>query len=176
MIRRPPPVPSGPWALVALLAFTLAVGAAALPSLNTMDDRGADVFTFELAATSERAGEIVSEWGEEGRDAARTALLLDYPYLLGYGLLLAGACTALARRAGRRGRPRLATLGAPLAWGALAAATADAIENAALLMVAGRHTDQPWPTLAAGFAIAKFALVAAAALYLLAAVAPTLRR
>ena len=62
----------------------------------------------------------------------------DYAYLVAYGLFLSGACVAVADRAHRAGRRRLAALGPPLAWGALAAAACDAVENAALLLILDR--------------------------------------
>ena len=161
--------------LMALLVATLAVGALALPALDTISDRGAGIFEFELAASSSDAREIVNGWGEEGRSAARESLLLDYPYLILYGLLFAGACAAVSRRAERAGKPALARLGAVLAWGALAGAAADALENAALLIVAAEHTGQPWPALAALFAVIKFALTIAAFLYAIVGFLLTLR-
>jgi hypothetical protein len=151
--------------LAALAVATLLVGATALPALGTLSDRGAGIIEFELAASSSHAEEIVSEWGEEGRDAATESLILDYPYLVLYGLLLAGACSAVSARADRAGKPRLARAGVLFAWGGLGAAAADALENVGLLVVAAGHTDQPWPGLAAAFAVAKFALSISAGVY-----------
>ena len=161
--------------LLALLVASLAVGALALPSLGTISDRGAGIIEFELAASSSDAREIVTGWGEEGRSAARESLILDYPYLVLYGLLFAGACAVVARRAERAGKPRLARLGTLLAWGALAGAAADALENVALLIVASEHTSQPWPALAASFAVIKFTLTIAALVYAIVGFLLTLR-
>ena len=154
-------------ALWVLAAVTLAFGVAQLPELGTMDDRGAGIIAFELAGSSGRAHEIVTEWGSSGRSAAQLSLVLDYGYLLGYGLFLAGACTAVAERFRRLGAARLASLGILLAWGALVAAGSDALENVNLLVVADGHTSQPWPGLALGFASLKFALLIPASLYAL---------
>ena len=154
-------------------AGTLIFGLAQLPAIGEMTDRGAGIIEFELAATAARAQEIVSGWGEEGRSAARQSLLLDYPYLIFYGLFLAGACAAVADRAAQRGQAGLARFGRPMALAALGAAGADAVENAALLAVAGQHTDQPWPAIAALFAVIKFALAIAAMLYALVGLALT---
>ena len=181
MTARPPlsrifDRPHPGWVLLALLVATLAVGALALPALETISDRGAGILEFELAASSSRAAEIVGGWGEEGRAAARESLYLDYPYLVLYGLLLAGACTALSRRAERAGKPRLARLAAVLAWGALGGAAADALENIALLLVASERTGQPWPGLAAAFAVVKFALTIDAFLCAVVGWLPTARR
>jgi hypothetical protein len=144
---------------------TLLFGALQLSALGEMSELGAGVLEFEFAATSSHAEEIVSGWGEEGRQAAREHLGLDFPYLIFYGLFLAGACAAVADRARRAGRERLARIGAVMPFAALGAAAADAVENAALLAVVGGSTDQPWPGLAAGFAAIKFALSIAAVLY-----------
>ena len=152
-----------------LLAIaTVALGIAALPSVGTMEDHGVGIIELEFTRTSAKAEQHYEDLGPDGRSAARTSLLLDYPYLLAYGLFLAGACVAVADRARRSGRPRLAALGAPLAWGALGAAVCDAIENAMLLLILGGHTGQPWPALAFGFAAVKFILVAGALLYAIA--------
>ena len=159
-------LPRGRWLWLCLVG-TVVFGLAQLPAIGEMTDRGAGIIEFELAATSSHAQEIVSEWGEEGRSAARESLLLDYPYLVFYGLLLAGACAAVADRAARRGKAGLARIGKAMPLVALGAAGADAIENAALLAVAGEHTDQPWPALAALFAVIKFTLAIAATLYAL---------
>jgi hypothetical protein len=149
-----------------LLAIaTIALGIAALPSVGTMEDHGVGIIELEFTGTSAKAEQHYEDLGPDGRSAARTSLLLDYPYLVAYGLFLAGACGAVADRARRGGRIRLAALGAPLAWGALGAAACDAIENAMLLLILGGHTGQPWPALAFGLATVKFALVAGALLY-----------
>jgi hypothetical protein len=154
-------------ALWLLALLTLAFGAAALPALGTMSDRGTGVIAFEVARTSARAAQIVSEWGAEGRSAARESLWLDYPFLISYGLLLAGGCWAVARRFAVLGLPRAAALGRALAWAGLAAAGFDALENVALLRVAGGHTAQPWPGLAFAFASLKFVLSGAATVFAL---------
>ena len=160
-----------------LALVTLVFGIAQAPALRTMEDHGAGIVAFEVAGTSQRAHEIVTEWGPSGRSAAQLSLVLDYGFLVGYGLLLAGACTALALRFRATGAEGLAWLGILLAWGSLVAAGADAAENANLLVIAGGHTSQPWPGLALGFALIKFGLSTPAWLYALVGwLATTLRR
>ena len=149
--------------LLGLLVLTLAVGALALPALDDMGDVG--IIEFELARTSEQASEYYGELGEAGRDAAHESLYLDYPYLILYGLFYAAACVVVAARAAERRMPGLARWGRPLAWGALAGAACDAVENVALLRVLDGHTDQPWPGIAFTFASVKFLLMIAATLY-----------
>jgi hypothetical protein len=162
-------------ALWILAAATILFGVAALPSLGTMEDHGVGILELEFTGTPDRAAEHYRELGSEGRSAARTSLFLDYPYLVAYGLFLAGACVAVADRARRAGRERLAALGPPLAWGALGAAACDAVENAALLVILDGHTGQPWPAIAFGFATVKFALAVSASLYALGGWLATLR-
>ena len=151
--------------LLALFAASAIFGVLQLPELGTMSDRGEGIVAFELARTPERASEILTEWGEEGQDAARVSLFLDFPYLVFYGLFLAGACSAVARRAGVLGWSRIAAMGIVLAWGSLVAAWSDALENLALLLVVEDNTNQPWPGFAFSFATIKFALAAPALLY-----------
>jgi hypothetical protein len=131
------------------------------PGLATMTQ-------FEFAGSSERAEEIRDEWGPAGRDSARRAVLIDYGFILGYALFGALACWALADVAARRGRSRLMRLGYGLAWGQLVAGLADAVEDAALLLILGGDTVQPLPALAAVAAGLKFTLVGLALVYALA--------
>ena len=160
--------------VLGLLVLTLAAGALVLPSLDDMGNVG--IVEFELARTSDQASEYYGELGESGRDAARDSLYLDYPFLILYGLLYAAACLVVAARAAERGMSRLARWGRPLAWGGLAAAACDAIENVALLRVLDGHTDQPWPGIAFTFATVKFVLSTAAILYAVVGFLLTLRR
>jgi hypothetical protein len=159
-----PHVLARPRNLWAAAAVTLVFGAAMLPDLAAMSDRGTGVIPFELARTEDRAAEILDRWGEEGRAAARRSLLLDFGYLLGYGFLLAGLNARVAARALRTGRQSLTAASSMFAWGALLAAGCDAVENLSLYVVASDHPEQPFPGLAFSFAVAKFALLAPAAL------------
>ena len=162
------PSPRRRWVLWGLFVAALVFGAAQLPALGAMDDRGTGIIEFELARTSDRAAEIVSGWGDEGRSAATESLILDYPYLLAYGLFFAGACAVVAERAARLGKRRLARAGVILAWASLASAVFDAVENAGLLVVASDDPDQPWPGLAFTFAVLKFACISPSWLYAIA--------
>lgn len=152
-------------ALWLLAAAWLVFGLAALPSLNTMSDHGTGVIELELMRTTEKAQQVLSDYGPHGRSAARTSLWLDYPYLVAYALFLSLACGAISERARRLGRERWAAAGAALAWAALAAGLFDAIENAALLRVLAGHAEQPYPGLAYTCAVLKFLLITAALLY-----------
>jgi hypothetical protein len=154
--------------LLWLLAIgTIAFGVAALPSLGTMQDNGVGILELEFVGSTDRANELTTELGSDGRSAARISLFLDYPYLLCYGLFLAAACVAVAARAERTGRPRLSATGALLAWSGLGAAAMDAIENGALLLILDGQTGQPFPAIATGCAAVKFALAGPASIYAL---------
>lgn len=162
--------------VLGLLVASLAVGALALPALGDMGDRGVGIIELEIARTAEKASEYYGALGEEGRDAARESLYLDYPYLILYALFWAAACLVVAARAAERGMPRLSAAGRTIAWAGPGAAAFDAFENLALLRVLDGHTDQPWPGLAFVLASAKFALLVAAVLYIVAGLLMTLRR
>jgi len=123
------------------------------------------IVSFEFAGDRESAGRMLEAWGSPGRRAAARSLRLDFVYLAAYAPGLALLCAAAADRA-RAAGSRLATPGAALAWGQLAAGGLDAVENLALLRVLGGSPEDAWPALAAACAWPKFALVAAGLLYL----------
>jgi hypothetical protein len=131
------------------------------------DSGGPGIVPFEVAGSSDRAEEILAEWGEEGQDSARTSLIVDYPYLVAYSIFLAVACTVGSERLARRGMNRLARAGPAIGWGAVVAGALDAIENAALLRVVDGHTEV-FPAIALIAAIGKFALAALAVVYAIA--------
>lgn len=127
---------------------------------------GPGIIPFELAGTPERARRIIDLWGSDGRRAARRSLLLDYAFPPTYASLQALGCTAVGDRYRARGRRVLAAGGGPLAWGQLAAAGFDYVENTALLLIlVGR--DGRAPALARRAALAKFALLFAGWSYML---------
>jgi hypothetical protein len=150
----------GLWGLAAL---TLLSGAAMLPALWTMADHGASVFAFESAGSVSRSQEIVAEWGSAGKNAMWWQLAIDTPFLVGYGLFLAGACAAVARRARATGRPRLERAAALVAWLGPIAAAADFAQNVSLALVLGGQMTQPWPRISAfaGRTTTTLALIAA---------------
>ena len=157
-----------------LVASAVATGALLVP-LADLERRmkrtgGGGIVPFELAGTRKRARHTMTMWGEDGRSAARTSLLLDYPFLVAYtGLNLAVtelAATALPKP--------LAALGPAVAAGQVAAAACDAAENTALLgVLSGR--DQRLPAVARAFATVKFALLGAGWLYTAAGLVAWLR-
>ncbi len=128
---------------------------------------GPGILAFELAGSPERAERMLDKWGERGQRAARTSLLLDFPYPATYALLHCLACTAAGERHRERGRTRLATAAPALAWAQLAAALFDYVENVSLLLVLA-GTRSRVPALARNAALTKFALLFAGWGYMLA--------
>ena len=135
--------------LLGLAALTLLSGAAMLPAIVTMSDHGASVIAFESAGGVARSREILAEWGSAGKTAMWWQLLLDVPFLIGYGLFLAGACAAVARRAREAERPNLERAASLAAWLGPIAATADLLQNISLALVLTGHVTQPWPRISA---------------------------
>ena len=150
----------------------LVFGAAELPALARMSAHGAGVLGFEFAASTGRMHEILIRWGPAGRAAAREHVFIDLGFILGYGLLLIGSCARLAGRMQRGGYPRGAMVAALLAWGALVAAIANALQKIVLWLELHGHIAQPLPTFAAVGGAITFALAIPAALFaILAAIA-----
>lgn len=136
----------GLWSLAAL---TILCGAAMLPAMRTMSDHGASLIAFESAGSVARSQEILTEWGSAGKAAMWWQLALDTPFLVGYGLFLAGACAAVARRARAVGKPRLERAAGIIAWLGPIAAAADFSQNVSLTLILTGHMAQPWPRISA---------------------------
>ncbi len=138
------------------------------------DTGGPGMVPFELTGGQDRANEILSEWGEDGQDAARQSLGIDFGFLLAYGTFLTLALAAVRDLARARGWRRLAaTGGVVVSFGALGAAF-DALENVCLLLTLD-GTGAAFPLLATIFAACKFILLTVAIAYLLAGLAMRLR-
>jgi hypothetical protein len=158
--RRRGLIVSGIASLLLLLAMS--------PAENRMTDTGGPgMVPFELTGGQDRADEILAEWGEDGQDAARESLWIDFGFLLAYGTFLTLALTATRDLAIRRGWHRLGAIGrVVVSFGALAAAF-DAIENVCLLLTLD-GAGAAFPLLATIFASLKFAFLAVAIAYILA--------
>lgn len=167
MTRRRGLIASGIAAVILLLAMS--------PAEERMKDAGGPgVVSFELAGSQDRADEILSEWGEDGQDAARESLWIDFGFLVAYGIFLTLAVAAVRDMAGERGWSRLAAIGAVVVpFGTLAAAF-DALENICLLLTLDGSA-AAFPLLATIFAGCKFILLTIAIAYLLAGLAYRLR-
>jgi hypothetical protein len=133
------------------------------------------IIDWEFAASEGRAAEILGQWGEEGQDAARLSLWLDFPYVLAFGAFFALAANATRDLARERGWDRMARFGPIAFWCALGGAMADAIEDVFLLIALAGEGGQMAPRLATTFALLKFVLLAIAISYLLAGLALRLR-
>lgn len=161
--------------IVAGIATVLLLLAMAPADQRMQDTGGPGIVPFELTGGQDRADEILAEWGEEGQDAARESLWIDFGFLLAYGALLTLALAATRDLAGERGWPKLARIGrVAVYFGALGAAF-DAFENICLLLTLD-GAGEVFPLLATIFATCKFILLAAAIAYLLAGLAMRLRR
>jgi hypothetical protein len=132
---------------------------------------GPGIVPFEIAGSTDRANEILADWGEEGRDRARLSLWLDFPYLVFYAAFFALALAAMRDAAGNRGWTRYAKVASIAVFAPIAAAAFDAVEDVNLLLVVGGHSDSAAPAIAMTFAIAKFVALGVAQLCLLAGLA-----
>ncbi len=163
MTRRRGLIASGVATLILFLAMS--------PAEERMTDTGGPgMVPFELTGGQDRADEILSDWGEGGRDAARESLWIDFGFLLAYGTFLTLALAAFRDLARGRGWRRLTAIGRVVAcFGALGAAF-DALENVCLLLTLD-DAGSAFPLLATIFASCKFILLATAIAYLLAGLA-----
>jgi len=157
------------WALVALAISTLALGAF-LTAIDpaTVESGNPNIVDFELAANEEAAGEILDDWGDEGRDHARLSLWVDFLYLASYGAFGALASAATRDLARRRGWRLMAAFGGVAVIAAVGAACFDALEDIWLLITLGRHGGDLAPLLATICASLKFGLIAIVIAYLVA--------
>jgi nitrate/nitrite transporter NarK len=134
------------------------------------DTGGPGIVPFELTGGQDQADEILGEWGEDGQDAARESLWIDFGFLLAYGTFLTLALAAVRDLARERRWRRLAAIGGvAVSFGALGAAF-DALENICLLLTLD-DAGSAFPLLATIFAACKFILLVAAIAYLLAGLA-----
>ncbi len=145
------------------------------PAENRMKDTGGPgMVPFELTGGQHRADEILSEWGEDGQDAARESLWIDFGFLLAYGAFLTLALAAIRDLARERDWRRLAAIGGiAVSFGALGAGF-DALENVCLLLTLN-GAGTAFPLLATFFAACKFAFLALAIAYLVAGLAMRMR-
>jgi hypothetical protein len=129
--------------------------------------RGPRVLDFEFAGSQSRAAQIIAEWGTKGRSAAHLSLVLDYGYMLSYGLFFCLAGFAVRDIARARGWRRLAAVGVVVPFFALAAAMFDASENVALLFTLAGKGGSFAPPFATVCSTIKFTLISIAILYVL---------
>jgi hypothetical protein len=155
-------------ALIASAAASIAIGAVLIVlDARMMDSGGPGIIGFEFAGSEERAAEIIADWGDDGTDAAKASLWLDFAYILAYGTFLVLAAWATRDLAESRGWRRLAAFGTAVVPFAAAAAAFDAIEDVGLLLAVDRQGGDLAPRLAQICASIKFALLAVTIAYLL---------
>jgi hypothetical protein len=154
-------------ALVFLAITTVAIGIVlAVLDGRMRDSGGPGIVGFEFAGSEEGAAEILADWGEEGEDAARASLWIDYLYILAYAGFLTLAAIATRDLAATRGWRRMAVAAVAVIPIAAAAGAFDAIEDAGLLLALDGHGGDLAPLLATICATLKFALLALVITYL----------
>lgn len=119
------------------------------------------IVSFELAGTLPAATAILDSWDPVAQIWAGLSLGLDYLFMLLYASTIALGCLLVARGRAAALR-RSAHL---LAWGQVAAALLDAVENFALIRLLLGDLAPIWPALARAAALPKFTLVAAGLLF-----------
>lgn len=178
----------GPAEMRRLLIISGAASALLFLILTFIDQRikesgGPGIVAFEVAGTASRAAEILREWGDSGRSAARISIFLDFPFLVAYAIFFSAACTEMGRRlrvraadGGAIGRiaRHLATPAPWLGWAFFAAAFFDVIENLVMLRVLENRLT--WASTAQIAASPKFAIFGAGIFFLVASLLLTLRR
>jgi hypothetical protein len=132
-----------------------------------MDAGGPGIVGFEFAGSQDRATEILADWGDDGTDAAKASLWIDYAYILAYGTFLGLAAAATRDLARRRSWRRMAAFGGAAISFAVAGAAFDAIEDVGLLLAVNGNGGDLAPRLGQVCASLKFALLAVAIAYLL---------
>jgi hypothetical protein len=156
-------------ALIVSAAASIVIGAVLIALDARMTDAGGPgIIGFELAGSEDRAAEILADWGDEGTDAAKASLWIDYAYIVAYGTFLVLAAWSTRDLAQARGWHRMAALGTVVIPFAAAAAAFDAIEDVGLLLAVDRNGGDLAPRLAQVCALLKFALLAVTVAYLLA--------
>lgn len=162
--------------LIALGAVALALAITLLAiDPSTKDEGNPGIVAWEFAWDEERADEIKADWGEEGRNAARLSLRLDFLYLLAYGAFFALASAATRDLAAERGWRRMAAFGPAAIWAAIGGALFDAVEDVFLLISLDGDGGDLAPMLGSIFAGGKFLLLAVTQLYILSGLVLRLR-
>jgi hypothetical protein len=155
----------------ALLIFFL-LSAAVLTSMHALDQTlitaaaPKGIVSFELAGSIKKAGQILEEWGPQGKAYATLSLGLDYLFLFVYALFISLSCVRIARYFKTR-YLWLATWGLGLGWAQFLAALLDASENFALINLAFGSQRESWPIIARWCALVKFGIVGAGLAYIL---------
>lgn len=122
---------------------------------------------FEFSWTAEKAGEIMNGWDTTGVRRAVKVTVLDFGYLVGYGLMGFGLVLLVTRGVVS---PKLKKIGLVVSLFPLIASVCDAVENANLLVMLHRFPDPASSLnafLASLFATIKFGLLGITLLFFL---------
>jgi hypothetical protein len=138
------------FAILALLTVVVMVARDAIGRPLVTEAAPLGIVSFEFAGDVATATRILEGWGEAGRVRAGLIQGLDYLFLVLYASAIGLGCLLVAGAAGP-----------VLAWGQVAAALLDSVENFALIRLLLGSDNAVWPTLAWGCAALKFALVGA---------------
>ena len=156
----------------ALIATAVAMVAIFIPlavlDLRMSDTGGPGIIGFEVAGSEQDAGEILDDWGDKGKDAARASLWIDFAYIVAYSTFGVLAVAATRDLAARRGWRRMAAFGNTAVVFPAAAGAFDAIEDVGLLLALDGHGGDLAPGLALVCASLKFLLTGFSIVYLLA--------
>ena len=157
--------------LIATLVVFAAISALDVPLHTAAAPNG--IVSFEFAGGPEQAQAILASWDVTARIAAGLSLGVDYLFMVLYALTIGLGCVLVGEKLGGAA----ARLAVGLAWGQVLAAVLDAVENWALIRWLLGSRAEFWPSLAAGCATVKFALVGLGlAFVLVGAVVLVLRR
>ena len=126
----------------------------------------AGIVSFEFAGDVEKAQEIMASWRHELRVFAGLNLGLDYVFMIAYGGTIGLGCVLVAQQ-WKEEQTKLSLMGYLIAWGSIAAAVLDAIENYALIRILVGSLNEMWPIIAKWCAGLKFTLVGLGLLYIL---------
>src|SRR3954453_19961757 len=148
-------------ALIVSAAASVAIGVV----LIVLDVRmrgagGPGIVGFELAGSEDRATEILADWGDEGIDAAKASLWIDYAYIVAYGTFLVLAAWATRDLSRARGWAPMAAVGTAVMPLAAAPPAVEAVGGGGLLLAVNGHGGAVAPRLAQICASLKFALLA----------------
>lgn len=142
---------------LSLTVIIMLVMNAAGRNLNT-DEAPFGIISFEFAGSTQKAQEILSSWDFAAQLHAAFIQGLDFLFLGLYSTTIALACLWAGEILHITGWP-LASFGNLLAWGLWLAASMDAVENVALVIMLFGRIESPLPEIAAICATIKFALI-----------------
>ena len=150
-------------ALIFSLALLIALRILDVPLGTTVAPRG--IVSFELAKDASASRQILASWNVQAKTHAALSLGLDYLFLIVYAVFISLACVQVGNAIQRRSL-LLARLGGIVARAQFLAATLDAVENTALILLL-LNLQRPWlPAVARTCAIIKFTIVGAGFVYI----------